>query len=225
MKSHNLDSGLEFADNPDQRCACVLLLDTSGSMEGQRITELNTGLRTFKEKLLEDSLAMKRVDLAILSFDSNIKVVKEFGPIENFEVPQLTAQYQTYMGTAICQALDMLEERKMDYRNNDIQFYRPWLVIITDGHPEGESEHVLEEAIERLRNEQDNKKVKVFPIAVGTGIDLSELSHITGTDALRLDEAKWKDMFVWLSASLQKVSHSQQVGAQVALSPPSWHSV
>ena len=30
----------EFADNPEPRVPCVLLLDTSGSMTGQPITEL-----------------------------------------------------------------------------------------------------------------------------------------------------------------------------------------
>ncbi len=38
----NLD--IEFPDNPDPRCAVVLLLDTSGSMSGQPIIELNKGL-------------------------------------------------------------------------------------------------------------------------------------------------------------------------------------
>lgn len=34
----------EFAENPEQRCPCLLLLDTSGSMGGRPIAELNEGL-------------------------------------------------------------------------------------------------------------------------------------------------------------------------------------
>jgi uncharacterized protein with von Willebrand factor type A (vWA) domain len=33
--------GVEFAENPEPRCPCVLLLDTSNSMSGKRIDELN----------------------------------------------------------------------------------------------------------------------------------------------------------------------------------------
>jgi len=33
-----------FADNPEPRCPCLLLLDTSGSMQGRPISELNAGL-------------------------------------------------------------------------------------------------------------------------------------------------------------------------------------
>ena len=38
-----------FADNPEPRCPCVLLLDTSGSMAGQPIRELNDGIQAFKQ--------------------------------------------------------------------------------------------------------------------------------------------------------------------------------
>ena len=58
--------GVEFADNPEPRCPCVLLLDTSGSMSGAKITELNNGLQTFAEELRSDAMAAKRVEVATL---------------------------------------------------------------------------------------------------------------------------------------------------------------
>jgi len=60
--------GVEFADNPEPRCPCVLLLDTSGSMGGAKIAELNKGLQTFAEELHSDAMASKRVELAIITF-------------------------------------------------------------------------------------------------------------------------------------------------------------
>jgi hypothetical protein len=45
-----------FADNPEPRCPCLLLLDTSGSMSGRPITALNSGLVAFKDDLAADSL-------------------------------------------------------------------------------------------------------------------------------------------------------------------------
>lgn len=43
---------VEFDDsNPEPRCPCVLLLDTSGSMNGSPISELNKGLQVFKDEL------------------------------------------------------------------------------------------------------------------------------------------------------------------------------
>lgn len=49
-----------FADNPEPRCPCLLLLDVSGSMSGNPIRELNEGLKIFRDELMADPLAAKR---------------------------------------------------------------------------------------------------------------------------------------------------------------------
>jgi hypothetical protein len=45
-------SDAEFAENPEQRCPCILILDVSGSMSGKPIDELNEGLQSVKTELL-----------------------------------------------------------------------------------------------------------------------------------------------------------------------------
>ncbi|HZT43678.1 MAG TPA: hypothetical protein VFA07_16045 [Chthonomonadaceae bacterium] len=52
-----LEEAAEFAENPEPRCACVLLLDTSNSMQGDAISALNAGLRSFKANLIQNPLA------------------------------------------------------------------------------------------------------------------------------------------------------------------------
>jgi hypothetical protein len=58
----------DFAENPEHRCPCVLILDISGSMGGQPIAELNDGLRTFRQELDSDDLTLKRVEIAQVLF-------------------------------------------------------------------------------------------------------------------------------------------------------------
>ena len=60
-----LEDAVEFAENPEPRCPCVLLLDTSGSMRGEPIAALSEGLKAFKEDLTKDPLASRRVELAV----------------------------------------------------------------------------------------------------------------------------------------------------------------
>jgi uncharacterized protein with von Willebrand factor type A (vWA) domain len=43
-----LEDAVEFAENPEPRCPCVLLLDTSGSMQGAAINALNQGCARFR---------------------------------------------------------------------------------------------------------------------------------------------------------------------------------
>lgn len=64
---------VEFADNPEPRCPCVLLLDTSGSMQGAPIDALNPGLKAFRDDLNKDPLASRRVDVAVVTSDSEGK--------------------------------------------------------------------------------------------------------------------------------------------------------
>jgi len=218
-----LDEAVEFAENPEPRCPCVLLLDTSASMTGTPIQALNDGLETFRDNLITDDLAKKRVEVAIISFDNQVKIVQDFITADQFENPVLTAQGQTFMGTAIHKALDMIAARKSEYRNNGISYYRPWVFLITDGEPQGESEKVVKEAGDRIKQEEDSKHVAFFAVGV-EGANMDKLGEMVQRTPLKLRGLDFREMFIWLSASMQQVSHSK-VDEQVALPPPGWGAV
>jgi len=109
--------GVEFADNPEPRCPCILLLDTSGSMSGAKIAQLNSGLQTFAEELRSDTMAAKRVEVAIISFGP-VQILQEFVTVDAFQAPVLIAGGDTPMGAAIVRALTLLGERKAAYKAN-----------------------------------------------------------------------------------------------------------
>lgn len=125
----------EFAENPEPRVACVLLLDVSGSMAGRPIGELNAALATFKDTMAADSLARKRAEIAIITFGGNVELVQDFVTAEQFTPPVLEASGMTPMGQAIERAIDIIAERKNVYKQNGISYYRPWIFLITDGGP------------------------------------------------------------------------------------------
>ena len=127
-----LEVVVEFADNPEARCPCVLLLDTSASMQGEPILALNQGLRVFKEDLCKDTLAARRVEVAVITFDSEVTVVRDFVTADRFEPPALVANGATRMGGAMEKALDMIAARKAQYKAAGILYYRPWVFMITD---------------------------------------------------------------------------------------------
>src|SRR5579871_3673671 len=90
--------GLEFADNPEPRCPCILLLDTSGSMAGNSIEQLNDGLAVFKNDLITDTLSAKRVEVAIMTFGGEVRTLCDFTTAQQFNPPFLTAGGDTTMG-------------------------------------------------------------------------------------------------------------------------------
>ncbi|KST66470.1 MULTISPECIES: vWA domain-containing protein [Mastigocoleus] len=218
-----LDEVVEFAENPEPRCPCVLLLDTSGSMQGMPIEALNQGLLSFKDELTKSSLASRRVEVAIITFDSNVNVVQDFVTADQFNPPILTAQGLTTMGSGINKSLDIIQERKAQYRSNGIAYYRPWVFMITDGEPQGEMDDIVEQASRRLQADEANKRVAFFTVGVENA-NMTRLNQISVRTPLKLEGLNFVEMFVWLSASMSTVSQSK-VDEQVALPPIGWNSV
>ncbi|HDS8998519.1 TPA: VWA domain-containing protein [Escherichia coli] len=209
----------DFASNPEPRCPCILLLDVSGSMSGRPINELNAGLVTFRDELLADPLALKRVELGIVTFGP-VHVEQSFTSAANFFPPILFAQGDTPMGAAITKALDMVEERKREYRANGISYYRPWIFLITDGAPTDE----WQAAANKVFRGEEDKRFAFFSIGV-QGADMKTLAQISVRQPLPLQGLQFRELFSWLSSSLRSVSRSTP-GTEVVLeAPKGWTSV
>ncbi len=191
--------------------AAVLLVDVSGSMDGKPIKELNNGLQEFYNALQQDSLALGRADVSIISFGSTVKIEMGFRPAEMYEAPTLTAYGLTSMNQGIITALDEIEKRKTLYKSQGVKYYRPWLFVLTDGLPT--DDHMESEAMQKLRTAIENKKVTYMPMGIGSNADLDQLKkyYPDSTSAkvtLSANATDFVSAFQWLSASLAEITHS-----------------
>jgi uncharacterized protein YegL len=229
----DLDS-VEFADNPDPRCPCVLLLDTSGSMEGVPIAALNEGLAAFRKDIKEDELAQRRTEIALVTFgNGGVQVLSHttgqmqpatdihhqgptFVTAGDFQPPTLVADGYTPMGQAIHVGLNLLRERKEQYRDNGIAYYRPWMFLVSDGLPTDD----WYSSAQRAHAEVHSDGLVFFVVGVPPAADMEVLSQIAAPDRppATLLTLKFSEMFVWLSRSQQRVSRSK-IGEQVAMAP------
>lgn len=205
----------EFADNPEPRCPCLLLLDTSQSMAGEPINELNQGLTAFRRSLAADPLAMKRVEVGIVTFGP-VQLLNDFQTPDQFRPPALNGAGDTPMGAAIAGGLEMVRQRKTAYKANGIPYYRPWVFMITDGAPTDD----WRQAAALIREGELTKGFSFFAVGVD-GADMNTLARISVRTPLKLSGLRFRDLFVWLSSSLGSVSRSG-VGQEVLLLPPGW---
>lgn len=208
----------EFADNPENRCPVILLLDTSGSMYGEPIKALNRGINTFKEDVIRDIQASLSVELAIITFGDKVKLAQDFITIDEFNPPILEASGVTPMGEAIEKALLLLEDRKRIYKDNGIGYYRPWIFLITDGAPTDN----WQIPAEMLKEAEAQKRCLFFAVAV-EGADMNKLKQIAPPDRppVVLNGLDFRGLFQWLSTSMKRVSGGK-IGEAVALPPVGW---
>lgn len=200
----------DLVNNPTARVPVCLCLDVSGSMEGDPIRELNEGVRMFYEAVREDETALYSAEVCIVTFGGDgAECLVDFSSLQLQPVPpQLSADGMTPMGEAVNIGLDMLEKRKNEYRSKGVDYYQPWLVLMTDGSPNGAAGE-LSRAIERTVELVTNRKLTIFPIGIGREADMRVLERFSPKRSpLRLQGLKFREFFAWLSQSVVRTSQS-----------------
>ena len=212
----DLEAMVEFQENPDQRTPCVLLLDTSYSMSGAPLAELQDGLEVLQRALREDTLARRRVEVAVVTFGGSVQVLQDFVTVDRFEPPRLYATGGTPMGEAIERGLDLVAQRKALYAQAGVMKTLPWVFLITDGAPTD----AWETAAQRVQQADAARDCAFFAVGVEQA-EMATLRRIAPSrrPPLKLSGLKFAELFEWLSRSLSTASRSAP-GTQVALPPP-----
>ena len=226
----------DLANNPAARVPVCLCLDLSGSMgtvedgtyketgrqekidgkvynivEGgiTRLDKLQDGLKLFFDAIKEDDTAIDAAELSIVGFSDDAKCILNFNHIDNQKVPKLSYGGNfTKMGEGVKLALKMLDERREFYKSKGIQYYHPWLVIMTDGENNGDIKD-LKDAIELTTKKVNDGKLQVFPIGIGKDADMKTLAKFSPKrPPLKLNGLKFNEFFKWLSLSISRTSVS-----------------
>jgi uncharacterized protein YegL len=192
---------LDFTESPEPRCSCLLLLDTSRSMEGAPMAALNQGLQALREQLLQVPPGGKRLEVSIVTFGAGVELVQDFIVADLFRPPALQARGETPLGAGILFGLDRLEARQALWRLHEVPSSRPWVLLITDGLPQGEPLGTTRLAIQRVRNVESARQA-VF-VAVGIeGANMPLLARIAVRPPVKLRGLRFAELFAWLSASI-----------------------
>ena len=115
----------------------------------------------------------------------------------------------------------MIARRKATYRSAGVSYYRPWIFLITDGGPDPHDP--WKSAAAQVKQGEASKSFAFFTVAV-EGANMDVLAQISTRPPAKLKGVNFRDMFLWLSQSMQAVSQSSP-GDTVPLPVPGWTEV
>lgn len=203
-------------ENYEQKSLCVFVLDISRTMRGQRIEELNKSLQSFYNVISSDETTSQRLELAIVTFGDNVNVIQSPSLITDMQFPELIATVDdAVLCDAVEEAINIVNNRKEWYKSTGQPYYRPWIILITDGEPnEGQDVSAL---ASKIKKDTSEKKYVFLPIGVDNA-NMQVLQSIQGQiPAMKLKGTKFGSFFKWLSASMGTVVSSEE-GSAVDLS-------
>jgi uncharacterized protein YegL len=226
-------SSIDYSGNANQRTPCVLVLDCSGSMATStgsgrrtRMDALNDGIAALQSELLSDDTALVRVQLAIVSVggpSNDADIMLDWTDATEFQSFPMRADGPTPLGKGVQIALQMVEQAKTNLRAAGVSYTRPWMMVISDGEPTDPSD-VWTSAVAACRDAETARRVEIFSIGV-EGANLAKLGELSSKPPQMLSGTKFRELFVWLSASLSAASRSRP-GETIQLpSPDPWRNV
>lgn len=158
-----------------------LLLDVSGSMSDRdgstktKIEEVHDNLITFLDYVRSDTRASKICDLCIISFGESIKVISDYNSIDTISNPSFNAYGGTPLGGAIDKASELLDNRRQYYKDNDIEHFKPIVLLMSDGEPTDNYKNSAKKFSDRV----SKKELKIFPVGIGSSFNCSVLEEFS----------------------------------------------
>ena len=220
----NIIPDVALIDNSDERAPLVLVLDCSGSMQDDnKIGLLNEGLKTLATELKNDPIAARCGRVLVISFggDNDIELMGDWTDAMDFEPPDLRAGGMTPMGAAMRCALDEIESQKSQMRSAGVSYKRPIVMLLSDGEPTDEWQQVAADC----KAAEAAHKVNIMAIGIGEQANRDILGAFSNKGALNLKGLMFKELFIWLSRSIQAVSRAA-TGGTVQLNPvDSWAQI
>ncbi len=202
-----------------RRLPVYLVLDTSGSMMGEPIAAVETGVQTLVSALRQDPYALETAYLSVITFDSSAKQLVPLTELTAFQMPSIQAGGTTALGDALSLLANKIDNEVAKTTAEVKGDWKPLVFIMTDGGPTDNWQSGLAEFRRR-------KVGMVVACAAGQGADTGVLKQITEC-VVQLDTADSstiKAFFKWVSASVstgsQKVDSGNDMAGLGELPPP-----
>ncbi|MFI3328916.1 MAG: hypothetical protein R3Y05_00365 [bacterium] len=123
--------------NTSSRLPMCFCIDTT--LEKSVLTQIELGLISMHNYIGKKDGLRESSEVAIVTFDNLSAVLHDYMSYEQFKGIELNnSKLGSDFGdvsSGITNSIDLLQKRKKLYNVHGVDYYKPWLVIITDGKP------------------------------------------------------------------------------------------
>lgn len=191
-----------------------ILADTSGSMRGEKINELNLAMREMLKALNDEDDIRGKFQLSIITFGGDVKMIQPLEDIDKIVLPELTAAGKTPLGEAVENVAALIEDRTVV----SSRAYTPTIVLISDGIPTDCPREMVDGSyddwtpLKNLRTGERSSKCQRLALAVGDEANTDMLRTFVGNPDVPVIKANGASgitkFFQWVTMSTVARMHS-----------------
>jgi uncharacterized protein YegL len=169
------------------------------------VDQLSSSFNNFLDVAKSDNKVSTKADIEIITFSDNARIANSWSNIGGVPYQHFTAAGMTNMRDAMILAKEEARSRTKSYKDGGIRAYKPWIVLMTDGYPDGDKP--IDSIAAELRQREIDGKVHVWALGMGTDFNKKTLDMFTDK-TFAITNWNFETFFSWLGKSVAVVSHS-----------------
>ncbi|MFH5882351.1 vWA domain-containing protein [Liberiplasma polymorphum] len=159
----------KYVKNEAKPLPVILLLDTSGSMHGEKIITMNHAVKEMINDFQNQRLTEVRLQVAIITFGGSANLHLDLKNVNEINYKDFSASGMTPLGAALNIAVSLINDKEKVTSKG----YKPTVILVSDGMPNDAWEQPLNNFLENKRS----SKCERWALGIGNDVDKEMLKQ------------------------------------------------